>query len=230
VSGLPRDGWTISQTSNFAGSVSTELTATSMRMRIGRLGLTILSKAPDWTAYVYNENNKNYCEIQKGQWGKKFTIGGLNSLAKGRDGKTQLTSQPTGKTMKIFGYKVMQVEVIKAAKPELDQPAEKVTEVWIAADIHPPPPVSELFCQHLNIPVQKGIPLRMFNRAKGKMVSVLDTLAIKKGPIAPETFDQLKGYKKVQDEMQLIMDDSTEDMIGGPLDKYASPTSGPTRH
>jgi len=230
VSGLARDGWTITQTSNFAGSVSTELTADSMRMRIGRIGLTIISKAPQWTAYVYNENNKNFCEIPKEQWGKKFVIGGSMNSMKTKDGKSLLSSQPTGKTMKIFGYRAKEVEVIRAARPALDMPAEKVSEVWIASDILPPPQIAELFCHHLNIPTQKGIPLRVFNRAKGRMVSILDTLAIKRGPIAPEIFLPLKGYKQVKDEMQLIMDDSTEDMIGGPLDKFATPAPGPSRH
>jgi len=198
-------------------------------MRIGRLGLTIITRGPEWTAYVYNDNNKNFCEIPKDQWGKKFVIGSMNSM-KLKEGRQKLNSQPTGKVMKISGYKAKEVEVIRAAKPELDLPAEKITAVWIATDIQPPPQVMELFCQHLNIPPQKGVPLRVLNRAKGKMVSVLDTLAIKKGPISPDIFVPLKGYRKVNDEMQLLIDDSSDDIIGGPLDKYSTPPPAPLRH
>ena len=200
-----------------------------MRMRIGRLGLTIITRAPEWTAYVYNDNNKNYCEIPKNMWGKKFTIGSMGSM-KLKEGKQKLISQPTGKSMKISGHSAKQVEVIRAANKEMDLPAETITEVWIASDILPPPQVMELFCQHLNIPVQKGVPLRVLNRSKGKMIAVLDTLGIKKGPLSPDIFLPMKGYRKVEDEMQLLMDDSAEDVIGGPLDKYSTPTPAPVRH
>jgi hypothetical protein len=198
-------------------------------MRIGRLGLTIISKAPDWTAYVYNENNKNYVEIPKGQWNTRFTLFHTNGIRL-KEGKATLTSQKTGKSMKIAGFKANEVKVIREARPELGMPKEITTEIWIASEIVPPPPVAQLFCEHLNVPVQRGIPLRVFQKAKGKMVSVLDTLSIKRGPIPPDAFEPMKGYKKVKDEMQLIMDDASEDMIGGPLDKFATPSPAPLRH
>jgi hypothetical protein len=234
--GLIKDGYTISQSSNFAGSVNTEVTANALHMRIGRLGLTIISKGPVWTAYVYNENNKNYVEVPKGQWDTRFSFARTNGL-RVKEGKTPLESKKTGKTMTIAGFKASEVEVIREARPELGLPREVTTSIWIANDIIPPPSVSQLFCQHLNVPVQRGIPLRVFQKAKGKMVSILDTISIKRGTIPPGAFEPMTGYRKVKDEMQLIMDDSTEDMIGGStLEKLGTPaleklsTPAPSRH
>jgi hypothetical protein len=223
------DGWTISQSSNFAGSVYTQLTANAVRMKIGRFGVTMIAKAPVWTAYLYNDNNKSYCELPKGRWTSQFLLPRSSAL-RSQQGKSILKSKATGKSMRISGYQANQIEVIRPARPEMRLPEEILTEVWTASDIFPPPEVAELICRHLNVPVQKGVPLRVFNKTRGKMVSVLDTLAIKRGPVPPETFEPMKGYKKVKDEMQLIMEDTGEDMIGGPLEQNTTPAPGAARH
>jgi hypothetical protein len=218
-SGDLRDGWIISQSSNFAGTVFSEITPDAMRMRIGRLGLTIVTRGPEWNAYIYNENNKNYVEVPKGQFGRKFT---LTRRIKTRDknGELLLTSRSTGRSLKIEGHQASEITINRKADPELGLRSETTTDLWIASDIIAPPEIATVFCQNLNIPVQKGIPLRVLQRKNDKMVSILETLAIKRGHLAPETFQPLKGYKKVKDEIQLLMDDSVEDMLDDSLNSH----------
>ncbi len=184
-----------------------------MRMRISRLGLTIVTRAPEWTAYIYNENNKNYVEIPKGELGKRLILS-QKIKATDKNGLPLLTSQRTGRSQTIGGHKASEIRVFRKADPEVGRQSS-TTELWIASDIAAPPEISEVFCQHLNIPVQQGIPLRVALQKSDKRISVLDTVTIKRGKVSQEIFAPMKGYRKVKDELQLLMEDSTQDVLEG---------------
>jgi hypothetical protein len=216
-----QQGWVISQSSNFAGTVFSEVTPTALRMKVGRLGLILITKAPDWKAYIYNENTRNYVELPYSDWQKKFIFGQTEKY-KDQYGHSTLTAKQTGKTIRICKLKAFECVVERKGNSKLGIPTEKVTDLWVASEIDAPRQVAEIFCSRLNIPSQKGIPLRAIHRNNGKMVQVLDTLDVQRKVLPPSNFEPLKNYKKVKDEMGLMMDDSTEDMVNDLLD-----TSGP---
>ena len=227
----PNQGWLISQSSNFAGTVLSEFTKDAVRMKIGRLGVVIITRAPDWSTLVYNENNKNYVEMPAGQFMKKFPMG-QNNRTHGKNGELLIVSKATGKTSKIVGFNAKEFEVRrKSTQPRTNRPLEdRVTNLWIATDIIAPAAVSQLIYTQLNVPQQNGIPLKVTQKNGDRTISVLETQEIKKTTFAPTIFEPLKGYKKVKDEMQLLMDEGTDDIMGGALDTGPTPTAAPLKH
>jgi len=71
---------------------------------------------------------------------------------------------------------------------------------------------------------QKQRRLLKANRCiNGKMISALETLSIKRGRVPASTFDPFTDYKKVNDEFELVMGESSshamEDLLDVPSDK-----------
>lgn len=215
-------GWVISQSSNVAGTVFSEITGNALRMKIGRLGLIFTTKGPEWNASVYNEATRNFVEMPYKVWRERFTFSCKTSSGKtgllDRNGQLQLTSHATGKFEKICKFKAAQWVVERKANQKLGLPQQKLTELWIASDIKAPPEITQIFCSRLNVPVTKGIPLKAVHLSNGRMVSVLETLAVEKKLLPASLFEPIKGYRRVKDELALMMDESAEDMVNDLLD------------
>jgi hypothetical protein len=214
-----RQAWILRQSSNFAGTVSSELTDNALKMRIGKLGLIIITKAPNWNALVFNENSKTFIDLPYKNWQNKFMLSGKSNY-RDVNGKIALTTHNTGKNLVIDKFKTNEYLVVRKGEPDKNIPEEKISQLWIATDIKAPPQIAQIFCSHLGIPIQKGIPLRANRYANNKTVLVLDTISITRQKISYADFNALLGYKKVKDEIELIMGESTkrdmEDLLDVP--------------
>ncbi len=215
--GKGEEGWAIRQSSNFAGTVFSDLTDHALKMHIGRLGLTIITKAPKWNALVFNENSKTYVDLPYKRWQQRFTVSEKSSY-RDTGGKLALFARNSGKTAEIEHFKTYECWVMKKGDPGKNIAEEKVTQLWIASDIKAPPQIAQIFCSHLGIPAQKGIPLKASRCLNGKMVSALETLSVERRIIPASTFEPLPGYKKVKDEIELVMGESTNEAMEDLLD------------
>lgn len=211
------EGWAIRQSSNFAGTVFSDLTPHALKMHIGRLGLTIITKAPKWNALVFNENAKTYADLPYKRWQQRFSIS-LKSNYRDSQGQLALIAKDTGKTMTIDHYRAFECWVLKKGEPQKHIAEEKISQLWIATDIKAPSQIAQIFCSHLGMPVKKGIPLKASHNNNGKMVSVLETLSVERRRMPPATFAPLPGYRKVKDELELVMGESTDEVMGDLLD------------
>jgi len=122
-------------------------------MRIGKLGLTIITKAPKWNALVLNENTKAYVDLP-------INVGNRDSLSmksKSREssGKLALFARNSGNVKQIRHFKTYECWVIKKGDPVTNIPEAKITQLWIATDIKAPPQIAQLFCSHLGIPAKR---------------------------------------------------------------------------
>jgi hypothetical protein len=221
-------GWVISQSSNFAGTVFSEITSKALRMKVGKLGLIVIMKAPDWNAYVFNENTKNFVELSYKDWQKKL-VGSQSSRLRDPRGQIKLESRKTGRSTKICKFKAQEYYVDRKGDPKLGIPNLRMTELWIASEIKAPPQVTEIFCSQLNVPAAKGIPLKALHRNNGRMVSVLETLDVQKRPVPIAHFEPMKNYRRVKDEVGLMMDESTEDMVNDLLDSTGPSLDAPPK-
>lgn len=221
-----KQAWILRQSSNFAGIVSSDLTDNALKMHIGRLGLTIITKAPKWNALVFNENSKTYVDLPYKAWQKKFTVNTKNNY-RDNNGKPALSLHNTGKFMNINKYRTYECLVIKKAEPGKKTTGETITQLWIASDIKAPPQIAQIFCSHLGIPVQKGIPLKASRCINGKVISALETLSVKRDRVLASTFEPLTDYKKVKDEFELVMGESSSQAMEDLLDVPSKPNKKP---
>lgn len=205
-------GWTIDQSSEVAGTVHTQLSSAGMRTTLDRLGLIVISRAPAWNVQVYNESTKKYIDFPYSELKKRLTMGNR---------KLDVTSikefapRRTSRTKKIQGLTTFEYYVEKMAS---GKKRDKVFDLWVAKDIEAPPPVHIIFNDLMHIPVSTLVPLRAFGpdkRNSGNLIKVLDTYKVSKSTIKPSVFQALGGYRKVKDEIALMMDESDLEMARG---------------
>ncbi|CAN5494362.1 hypothetical protein BH10CYA1_BH10CYA1_24440 [soil metagenome] len=198
--------WVLNVNSNFAGTVLYYITPNAVRMKFDKLGLVMLIKGPKWNALVYNESNKNYVDLPYAQWKAKFLLRGKRVA----DKSIVLTPVKTGKKQTILGVPCFQVIVKRkdaSGKGDLT-----IAETWIAKDIQTPPQFNSMMKTMLDIPVDSGTPLRVFQMGKtnNKMIMVLDCYKASKTDVKVSDFQPLTGYKKVKDEMAMMLDEGDD--------------------
>ncbi len=221
------EGWAIRQSSNFAGTVFSDITSHALRMHIGKLNLTIIAKAPQWNALVFNEASKTYIDLPYKDWQRRFTYSEKGN-ARGSSAKPALVVRRSGNVVNIGHFRTNEYWILRKAEPKKHISEEKVSQLWIALDIKAPMQISQIFCSHLGIPPQKGIPLKAKRCVKGKMVSALETLSVERRVIPSSTFQALPGYRKVKNEIELLMGDDNnaamEDLLDMPTQAAGSKT------
>ncbi|HEY9719332.1 MAG TPA: hypothetical protein V6C69_17780 [Trichormus sp.] len=214
--------WNLTFSSSFAGNVTSQFNTDAVRMSFDKLGITVITKAPKWDALVYSETNKSYMEMPHNTWKDKFNasrFGGRKSSV-----KHDMKSVKTGKSTMIAGQKADLVVINFVFK---NAPPQKVAECWMADRVVPPPAFVELMHNMLNVPTDQGMPLRVTQfRENGKSATILDTTKVEQAPVPTASFVMPKGFKKVEDEMQLMVDDSDLDFMTAPKKKPATPAPG----
>lgn len=198
--------WVINVNSNFAGTVLYCITPNAVRVKFDKLGLVMIIKAPKWNALVYNESNKNYVDLPYEHWKAKFLLRGKRVA----DKSVVLTPVKTGKKQSILGVPCYQVIVKR--KDAKSKNEVVMAEAWIAKDIQAPPQFNSMMKTMLDIPIDSGTPMRVFQMGKtsNKMVMVMDCYKAAKTEVKASDFVPLTGYKKVKDEMAMMLDESDD--------------------
>lgn len=206
ATGATLPAWVLNVNSNFAGTVLFYITPNAVRMKFDKLGLVMLMKGPKWNALVYNESNKNYVDLPYEHWKAKFLLRGKRVA----DKSIVLIPVKTGKKQTIQGVSCYQV-IVKKKEPK-GTPDVIMAETWIAKDIQTPPQFNSMMKTMLDIPVDSGTPLRVFQMGKtnNKMIMVMDCYKASKSDVKVADFQPLTGYKKVKDEMAMMLDEADD--------------------
>jgi len=211
--GSSLDGWLLNLSSNYAGTVDCQIAMEGIRMKMVKLGLVVLTKAPKWDLYVYNESNKNSLELPYSEWKNKLSFGKFQMGSKKKMPEFKPVPEKTGKIMTLVGHKAQEF-VLKRPNPKTNK-LETFASIWMTNEIKAPPQFGELVHNFMNVPSIEGTPLRVTQNKYGKTIQDLDAVKVQKTKIAESSFEPQKGYKKVKDEMALMLGDTEMDMIGG---------------
>ncbi len=212
-------GWKFDQVSDFYGKQTAYLGKKGIRLTSEKMGITFVMTAPDWRVSAYNVKNKTSMTMPYAQWRKNFF------------GLRRVPAQANGPLKKggagiVGGVKACQYFADDIHRPfvkvnsKIKQPAAAGklynTEFWVAPDIKPPLPLTELLTEAVSIPNGMGLPVRMIQyNSNGRALISLDTRKCQRMNIDPAVFAVPKGYKKVKDEMMLLLnEDSDSDLAG----------------
>jgi hypothetical protein len=209
-------GWSIDSNSNMMGTVSCKFTDDAVYMRLDKMGLVIISTAPKWNMLVYNDLNKNYMNMTRDQWQKRFGSGLMSKHSQ----KEPMTTVATNKEEKILGFSAEQFLVKRKIKDKMTVSME----LWLTRALVGPEQLKALFRTFLNMPQDfKGMPLRVLSNQNGHLVPIMEAYKVTKTTFPKDTFQTLKGYKEVKDEMALMMDDSDSSGADGLLGTTTPP-------
>lgn len=198
--------WHLSQSSNLIGPLKMIVSSCGVRLKAEKMGLLWIFSAPDWDAYLYNVETKNYCTFKYDVWKERgfFMTSTPKQRALNKKSLQALTVKKTGKVQKIANLKVEQVFFLQVS-------GAKYGEFWITSKVTVPNQFKELIANMLRLPPHSGgTPLKAFllSRHTGELAPVLNTESAVQKPVNVSLFKPLKGYKRVKDEVALLFSDS----------------------
>ncbi len=209
--------WELKQTSKLVGPINCLISPEAVRIRAEKMGITWMFKAPQWDAYLFNTETKNFCTFPYAVWKDKVFFMPSNKTTRAKSEIQQMKVAKTGKTQQIGGAPAYEVALTRTT-------GAKYGEIWMASNIVAPKQFSEVVGSMVMVPIKTGgTPLRaaMFQQRAGKIVQVFDTNTVAKKTVDSSMFEPLKGYNKVKDEMALLFAESP-DGGGGMFDSGGS--------
>lgn len=220
------DIWELKQSSKLVGPINCLISPQAVRIRAEKMGITWMFKAPNWDAYLFNTETKNFCSFPYSVWKDKVFFMPGNRTSKAKSEVSQMKVEKTGKTQSIAGTKAFELALTRNT-------GARYGELWMASDIAAPVQFSEVVGSMVMVPIKTGgTPLRaaMFQPKAGKIVQVFDTVSVAKKSIDSSVFEPMKGFNRVKDEMALLFAESPEGSGSGLFDSDArgSPLKGPS--
>jgi len=199
-------GWTLDANSNFAGTVTFKFSDEAAWFHLDKMGLTMITKAPSWDVTLYNEVNKNCLTMTYTKWQQRFKSTMVRHAPDTT--YTDLPVEISRHSEKILGFGTDKY-TIRRVNQKTKQTTR--TECWVANEVQVP----SHFVGILHILFQtpeniKGMPLRVEIPANGRQVPVVEVYKLQSKNFSSDEFQPLTGYKKVKDELALMLDDSDD--------------------
>lgn len=215
--------WVLSESSNFLGNVTVNLSGSAISLYMEKLELEAFADDKKATVAIVNHRDKTFLEETRAQW--KARANKYQAKAK-KDPEVKGYKMIKGAKTKICNVSTDYYE-IKAVK--LDGTLDNLTrkkQVWVTREVLPGNmnsksfllEILKVFAQLDDIPDSLGVLLRLKTVKGGKMVSVLDTYKIEKSHKVI-SLKVPKGYRRVKDEVALLWGDDSDtssDMFGAP--------------
>lgn len=177
-------GWIIDQHSEERGRTNIKWTEKSMVLTSKLMSAILV--APKFDATFFNESTRKYVLIPHADWAKRYA-----------PGKKAIKGPFPGEM--IAGYKTS-----KYTWPTKNP--HKSVELWATKDLPMSPPLQEFVSSTIGIPPTIGMPLKMVTKFDDRPSRMdMETKAIKKSKIPKTAFELPKGFKKVKNEMELLL-------------------------
>jgi len=223
-------GWEIKQSSYNLGDVDLILTKDALRLHNPKVGITLLTRGPDWRLSAYNEANKKYLVLNKDEALEMFQYQRRRDKA-GLDAPLRLDKSLTIAGMPAVCYcyahdttgvsEKFAVDVthglergtkLNAAQRKYVDNAMKHErrEYWLSKDITVSPKISRVFMEKIVATAYgDSFPLRLVQIGRdGSRTTMFDTKQVKKVTIAADTFKLPAGYTKAENKIALLVNDN----------------------
>lgn len=193
-------GWMLEQTSEDSGRQQMYISDQAIRLKAKFL--TLIIRAPKFSAIVFNDKNKRYVDLPYTQWSKRVK-------------SSNLAIKKTASGEKIAGLQTVQY-LRDTGKPHKKQ------KIWVSNQIPISRQLTDFVLNTLGLPTGLGLPVRMVSiYTDGRADKTeLNTISCKNSKLPANIFDLPAGYKKVKYEMELLVDQGTDGM-GGTEDLFA---------
>lgn len=229
-------GWQIKQSSYNLGTVDITLTKDGLRWHNDKVGLTLVMHAPDWKLNAFNETNKKYLTLDKDealevfQHQRRRDKAGIEAPIRVDRNPVVIAGMPAvcycyahnlGGFSNSFAIKVTK-DLERGAKPSSDQKkyidsalTHERREYYLSKDIAVSPRISAVFLEKIVATTYgDSLPLRLVQIGRGGVrTTVLDTKEVKRVSVSPEVFKAPQGYKKAENKIALLVNDSEFDEL-----------------
>lgn len=213
-------GWAFLQKSEQVGTWRVYLAQQGLQAVNAEMGVTIVTKAPQWNLAVYNTKTKVYYLSTVKDWQVHFQ---QNPKYRNRAKFVSKQAARKGTSAMIAGMRATQYFV--------DAPINggaRQAEVWVASDVHIPQELSQLFEKMYGSSLGNlgSMPLRFsYIDESGKKTMVMNTLQGRPETIQMASFNYPTHFKRVDSEIAVFVDEKDRKTMAGILDDLDDPDS-----
>jgi len=192
-------GWKLIQKSHLTGDSITYVCTKGARTEFKKQGYTLITCAPEWKAFFFNEDSKLYYKTTLKDYVEKIThttnVSGSCDVDKSGWVKTA-PSILNGKKLEHYTY---------TAKNEFAE--VKTAECWFSPEISLAPPVAKLVEDINRTPPNSHMVIRVIYRLNNDHIGtmIIDTKSAERVQIPAGMFAYPKNYLLASNYMQVVM-------------------------
>ena len=173
----------------------------------------MVTKAPDWNIVMFNDKTRCYYQTTLDSYKRTLAQRGLTSDLANRQ-------WARGQSNTIAGMRATQF-VMRGGGPITRMGSNgkpktstvSAADYWVSDEITVPARLGDLLASAYGLPTTQYVPLRLeYTDAKGPK-RMLETYRMQATPIPPTYFQCPGGYKLVQSDAEVMMNDEQKQMI-----------------
>lgn len=212
-------GWGLMIKSPHVGIVYLYITSEGFALVIKQTGAKFVTHAPDWRLVMYNDKTQVYY-VERLSDLQTMTTSGKGKRTQQAMRKAAMQNARTGKTDTIAGLQATQYFINTYSQ----EGGARQAEVWITKQIRPPEQLHKTFEKLFGIDMSRGqfpdgLPLRIkLADDAGKRELVYDTMNCQKQVIHTASFTYPSTYKRVDNELAVLMDEKSRQKMESILD------------
>ncbi len=228
-------GWVLTQKSLTLGDQYVYISPSGLKCVNPKAGFAMVSKAPDWNIVMFNDKTRVYFQTTLDSYKRTLASRGLTSDLAGR-------KWSRGSGGNIAGLRATQYVMrgggsisLVGANGKTKISTVNAADYWVSDDITVPPRLADLLSSAYGLPTTQNVPLRLeCTDAKGQK-RMLETYRMQTIASIPSSYFQCPGgYKAVQSDAEVMMNDEQKQMIddmsremGGGLESAPQPQYSP---
>lgn len=228
-------GWVLTQKSAQLGDQYIYISPSGLKCVNPRAGFAMVSKAPDWNIIMYNDKTRVYYQTTLDNYKRQLASRGLTADLANRQWSR-------GQTNNIAGLRATQYVMRgggkishQGANGKIRTSTVSAADYWVSDEITVPPRLGDLLSSAYGLPTTQNVPLRLeMTDAKGPK-RMLETYRMQALATIPSNYFECPGgYKAVQSDAEVMMNDEQKQMIedmsremGGGLESSSPQPSQP---
>ncbi len=225
-------GWSLTQNARggttLSGGTTLYITSTGMRATNSQKGISLMTRGPNWTVYIFNDKTKQLFSSPLQPWLESFKQRHLVGRFEGATWKrgNQNGSIANARACEFVMDKPPPVRTSsRALNGKLKNYGTLQTaSLWVASDIPTPPEISNIICKIYGVPDCQRIPLRVVLTEFGKGKStVVDTTKIIHITVPDTAFAVPTGYQVAKTETDVFIDKESMDTLNELIQDLDSP-------
>jgi hypothetical protein len=185
-----------------------------------KVGCTLVTRAPKWNVILYNDKTKVYYSATLKEW-----MGEAEHKAQAKD-KVQPKKDNSVPPRKVGSGSIAGIRAVQYIVNNPDAfPDAKRTELWMSNDMEVPNQLTQILgrAYGVNLGNISGFPLRFsYIDFKGKRTVLLNTLKTQAQVIPSVSFNYPAHYKRVENELLVVMDENNKETLNSFLNDPAS--------
>lgn len=225
-------GWSVTQAAKggtaLTGQMTIYITSNGMRTYDPKNGVTLMTRGPNWTVYIYNTKTKKIYQSALQPWLASFKQRGISGRFDGASWKRG-NSNIAVAGQRAYEFVMDRPPQVKTNSKSLSGKVKKYGSsiqggsLWVASDIATPPQVSNIISQLYGIPDSQRIPLRMVAIENGRPSTMMDTTKVARIDVPASIFAVPGGLQPVKQDADVFIDQESMDTLDEMLQELDTP-------